>query len=425
MNRTGLLSFLLAAVFAGRIPAQTPLGPEFVVADPSFSASFQTPEAQGVACDAESVCVLVWHSAQPDGVQNHERIWAASYDRAGALLARKVVSTADTFGGGIVGVALDRGFALLWDRMYGDGSSVPVLRLFDEDLEAQGGAIALPFHGPSEPGDASSYGATFAVVHTANGYVMLSPAYVSAGGRLGVFLYFVDPEGHQLRERVAVNQYRSDDARLPQPGGGLAQDPAGNLIVTYYKLAGGQNGPWDVYLRRFSPSGEPLGPELRVNTYRKGAQWYPQVAVSPDGQFLVVWQSKGEDGSDDGIYARLYSKEGWWLTPEFRVNDLTFSAQRFPHVAADAFGNYFVGWSSFPAGEVVGWEVKGKFYRHDLTPIGGEFRLNEERLYDQILAQAAFTPDGTLFALWSSSSPRQTNGEGEVPVARRFAVTPP
>jgi len=187
----------------------------------------------------------------------------------------------------------------------------------------------------------------------------------------------------------------------------------------------GKNGPWDVYVRRFSANGEPLGDEQRVNTYRPDSQWNPQVAASPDGRFLVAWQSKGQDGSDDGIYARGFSKHGWPLGPEFRVNDMTFSAQRFPHVAADEFGNYFVGWSSFPTDEIRGWEVKGKMYRHDLTPIGGEFHLNQMRLYDQMLASAAFSPEGTLLALWSSSSPRQTNGQDSVPVARRFALSPP
>ncbi len=405
--------------------AQTPVGPEFVVADPDFVASFQAPAgAQGVSCDASAVCILVWRSAQPEGIRNHGRIWAATIDSTGALLERKIVSYTE-FSEGVASFALDSGFALVWDRIYADGSSVPFLRLFGERLEPLSGAIALPFHGPSRPGKASSYGATYAITRSAAGYVLLSPGFVTEE-RVGVFLYFVDHEGNRLRERVLVNQFRSDFALLPQfLGGGLAQDGAGNLIVTYFKRVQEKHGTWDVYVRRFSANGDPLGDEQRVNTYRPDAQWNPQVAAGIDGGFLVAWQSKGQDGSDDGIYARGYSKHGWPRGSEFRVNDLTFSAQRFPRVAVDAFGNYFVGWSSFPVDEIRGWEVKGKMYRHDLTPIGGEFHLNQMRLYNQMLASAAFSPDGTLLALWSSSSPRQTNGEDSVPVARRFALSPP
>jgi len=405
-----------------RVIGQAPLGPEFVVADTSIDASFQQPAA--LACDGQSVCAVVWTSVRPDGGQNNERIWVATYTAEGRLIRRTTIFDGDQ--GVPTAVGLASGFTFFLDRVGRDGITTPVFRVFDENLDPQADEVELPLHDSPYQSPAAYYGIC-GVARSAKGYVLLSTAFTSpiVQDRLGVFLYFVDSQGRLLRNRVAVNQYQSDDARLPQNGGGIAEDSAGNLIVTYCKAAGNRNGPWDVYLRRFSPSGEPLGPELRVNTYRKDAQWFPQLAVSPDGQFLVVWQSKGEDGSDDGIYARLYSKEGWWLTRGFRVNDLTFSAQRFPHVAADRLGNYFIGWSSFPADEVRGYEVKGKVYRHDLTPVGGEYFLNQQRLYDQILTQATFTLDGTLFALWSSASPQQAGGEGAVPVARRFAVTPP
>jgi len=425
LTRTVLLVGLLTAILRGLAFAQAPLGPEFLVADPDFVASLQAPVGnEGATCDANAVCILVWGSAQPEGIRNHGRIWAATIDSAGVFVARKIVSNVESFEG-VRALALDRGFALLWDRIHSDGSVVPVLRLFDESLEPQSDAIALPFHGPSRPGKESSYASTYAFTRTTAGYVLLSPGFVTED-RLGVFLYFVDHEGNRLRERVLANQFRSDFAVLPQfLGGGLAQDGLGNLIVTYFKRVQGKNGLWDVFVRRFSADGEPLGDEQRVNTYRADDQLDPQVAASPDGGFLVAWQSKGQDGSDDGIYARGYSKQGWPLGPEFRVNDRTFSAQRLPRVAADALGNYFVGWSSFPTDEIRGWEVQGKAFRHDLTPIGGEFHLNQMRLYDQMLASVAFSPDGTLIALWSSTNPRQTNGQDIVPVARRFALSPP
>ena len=432
IRRTLFMFMLLVWTVVATAPlcAQTPLGPELVVAASDLDATFQSPTA--AACDERSVCAAVWYSERPDGDLKHERVWAATYSPGGELLQRKVVSTADTdigtAAGSIVAVGLETGFALFWNRVDRNGTFVPVFRRFDENLNPQGGAVELPFHGPSPyPHDVTSYNGLYGAVRTSTGYVFLSSALVTpiVIGKTGVFLYFVDFEGHKVRERVAVSEEsRTFDARLPQQGGGLSQDGAGNLIVTY--SASSQQGPANIYVRRFSAAGEPLGPEVRVNTYQKENPSNPQVAASPDGQFLVVWQIPSEDGSDDGIYGRLYSRRGRPVTPELRVNDVTLSAQRFPQVVADRSGNYFVGWDSLhPSSLLIGYEVKGKLYRHDLTPIGGELHLNQSRLGNQMLTQAAFAPDGALFALWSSESPRQTHGERIVPVIRRFAVNPP
>ena len=37
----------------------------------------------------------------------------------------------------------------------------------------------------------------------------------------------------------------------------------------------------------------PLGPAFQVNTFTPGYQWYPDVATTPAGEFLVVWIDEG------------------------------------------------------------------------------------------------------------------------------------
>ncbi len=40
----------------------------------------------------------------------------------------------------------------------------------------------------------------------------------------------------------------------------------------------------------------PEGPEFQVNTYTTGDQESPDVAMDGAGNFIVVWQSYGQDG---------------------------------------------------------------------------------------------------------------------------------
>ena len=44
----------------------------------------------------------------------------------------------------------------------------------------------------------------------------------------------------------------------------------------------------------------PVGPEFRVNTYTTGGQVVPSVAMDADGDFVVTWDSLGQDGSGSG-----------------------------------------------------------------------------------------------------------------------------
>src|SRR5262249_22451298 len=73
----------------------------------------------------------------------------------------------------------------------------------------------------------------------------------------------------------------------------------------------GQDGPgYEVYARTFLAAGIPLGQEFRVNTYTSGDQRAPEVRVGPEGTFIIGWQSNGQDGSGDGIYAQQYQTTG-------------------------------------------------------------------------------------------------------------------
>ena len=53
-----------------------------------------------------------------------------------------------------------------------------------------------------------------------------------------------------------------------------------------------------------------VGGQFQVNTYVTGNQEYPVVATAPDGTFMVVWSSQGQDGSYGGVAGRRYDAAG-------------------------------------------------------------------------------------------------------------------
>ena len=53
--------------------------------------------------------------------------------------------------------------------------------------------------------------------------------------------------------------------------------------------------------------GSPYGPKVRLNQYTANDQTNVQVAAGPNGTFVAVWQSTGQDNGDDGIYGRVFT----------------------------------------------------------------------------------------------------------------------
>src|SRR5262249_46926165 len=153
----------------------------------------------------------------------------------------------------------------------------------------------------------------------------------------------------------------------------VAMDQAGDFVVAWDSL--NQDGSYvGVYARRYNSAGVAQGGEFRVNTYTTGAQEFPAVAMDAAGDFVVVWDSP-QDGSDTGIYAQRFNAAGVAQGGEFRVNTYTTNFQKDPTAAMDQEGDFVVAWDSYGQdGSHEGIYAQG--YRANGTSDGGEFPVN-------------------------------------------------
>src|SRR5687768_16993350 len=86
--------------------------------------------------------------------------------------------------------------------------------------------------------------------------------------------------------------------------------------------------------------GEPIGAEFRVNTYTTDNQFWPHVAADASGNFVVVWTSGFFPALNPEVMAQRFASSGAPLGPEFRVNTFTATGQYTGDVASDAAGNF-------------------------------------------------------------------------------------
>ena len=140
--------------------------------------------------------------------------------------------------------------------------------------------------------------------------------------------------------------------------------------------------------RAAAAQGDPLGPEFRANTFTTSLQHNSVVASDTSGNFVVVWQSLGQDGSLSGVFGQRYASSGVSLGPEFRVNTHTSGNQRNTSVASDAAGNFIVVWDSYPQ-DGFGGGVFGQRYASSGAALGPEFRVNTAVIDNQYFASVA------------------------------------
>lgn len=128
----------------------------------------------------------------------------------------------------------------------------------------------------------------------------------------------------------------------------LAVAPNGQSVVVWDSRRQ-QRGTYGVYLQRFDAFGNRVGDETRANLYQHSMQVNPCVAMDGQGGFWVAWESFGQDGSMNGIIARHFNEAGIG-GDEILVNETTQGQQAHVVVAANRKGDATFVWTT-PATE--------------------------------------------------------------------------
>ncbi len=236
------------------------------------------------------------------------------------------------------------------------------------------------------------------VAMTVGGYFVV--AWTSSygdGSGYGVFAQRFDSAASPVGGRVQVNTYTTSDQGFPA----VAAAPAGNYVVVWQSF--GEDGSGQgIFGQRFDNAGSALGGEFQVNTYTSGFQSYPAVAMDGSGNFIVVWTSEGQDGSGTGVFGQRFDASGGRLGPEFRVNTETASYQLAATVSAEPAGNFCVVWSSQATDGDGG--ISGRLFDAGGRPKGHEFPVNTFTTGIQTSPSAAFMGNisGNLQVTWQS-----------------------
>ena len=392
MRRLSVLFSLALASVPSVVWAQgNPLGPEFRVN--TFTSYRQV--APSVAADSSGNFVVVWTSnAQQDG--SSYGVFGQRYASSGAPLGPEfLVNTYTTGGQQMARIAADSSgnFVVVWaSNGQQDGSGYGV---FGQRYASSGAPLGPEFrvntYTPSEqffPSVASGPSGDFVVAWQSD----------FQAGPLSVFGQRYASSGAPLGPEFRVN---ANTTPCCQGDASVAVDSSGNFVVVWANSSGDGPANSGIFGRRYDSSGAPLGPEFHINTYVTSRQGVPSVASDSAGNFVVVWESNLQDGSNYGIFGQRYASSGAPLGPEFRVNTYATNQQVYPSAASDSSGNFVVIWASASQdGSVDG--VFGQRYASSGAPLGPEFRVNTYTTGQQRGPFVAANSLGNFVVVWSS-----------------------
>jgi serine/threonine protein kinase len=220
----------------------------------------------------------------------------------------------------------------------------------------------------------------------------------------GVSCTLVDSAG-VLRKSFRVNQIEDGPQQEPR----VAVAPNGQFAIVWETS---HNPPdWDVHAATFNWDGTEKYGEFRLPRLAKGLQRMPSVAADRDGLFLAAWHLVAPSGSRQ-VVCQSFDAEGSrrWLQ-ESTISDPAVGPQAGPEVAA-AGDSFLIAWTTgFPGSDLCGrllmpWEnYRSPLFHADVTQeVDG--------------AQIAIAGDEEVLMAWESRegpSPRQLH-------AQRFAV---
>jgi hypothetical protein len=228
----------------------------------------------------------------------------------------------------------------------------------------------------------------FVAVWTTN-----APGYGDTSGK-SIRARVFDADGSGILNEFQVNTTTFLDQSEPSVA---ALQDGGFVVAWTCAHLNGFNNDADIYAQRFTNGGDPVGPELQVNSGSANTQRAPVVTTLTNGKFVIAWTDHA--GGDDNIRFQVFKADG---TPDGGVvvaNYTTTGAQDFPSITPMSYGRFVVSWENLDG--VVSESVTGRMFSSEGLAAGPEFQIGQGG--GQSSSTIAELSDGRLVAAWTET----------------------
>jgi hypothetical protein len=261
-------------------------------------------EYSSVAMGAAGNFVITWSSHNQDG--SGWGVYAQRYNAAGVAQGGEFqvnTTTANDQEYSTVAMDASGNFVITWS-----GHQSGHWNVYAQRYNAAGVPQGGEFQVNTSTGDDREY-SSVAMDPGSGNFVITWSSHNQDGDGWGVYAQRYNAAGVAQGGEFQVNTTTAHD----QEFSAVAVDAgSGNFIITW---SGNQNGHWNVYAQKYSAAGVPQGGEFQVNTSTGEDRAYSSAALDGNGNLLIDWSSKNQDGSEWGVYAQRYAVPDLIVTP--------------------------------------------------------------------------------------------------------------
>jgi hypothetical protein len=353
---------------------------------------------------ADGGYVITWTSANQDGSGNgiYAQVYNQNYNVRTAEFRVNAFTTGEQVSSVVTALA-DGGYVIAWDSQGQDGGG---LGIYAQAYNADSTIRTAEFQVNNVTSLDQQDPAVTALLD--GGYVIAWESRDQDGSLGGVYAEVYNANG-----TVRTAEFQVNNTTLNyQSYAGIAAIADGGYVFLW--ASKGQDNPgftnYGIYTEIYNQDGTLRQVESRVNQVVTGDQIYPDITSLTDGGYVVSWRSANQDGSGQGIYARIYNANGTARAGEFRVNATTADQQINPAITGLEDGGFVVTWSSNNQ-DGSGYGTYAQVYNADGTVRAAEFQLNITTNGDQLWPDITSLEDGGFVATWQSAN-QDGSGKG-------------
>jgi hypothetical protein len=150
-----------------------------------------------------------------------------------------------------------------------------------------------------------------------------------------------DKSGNALGPEFPVHS-----SSFPFPNPSIAMSPTGEFVIAFCDGDGRFNGSSSILVRRYNNRGELLGEDVVVSQEVPVHNYYPSVAMRPDGGFVVCWYGAPATlGNTSTILVRVFDNAGLPAGNQLAVSSVSMTISSKPtSIVVDEDGRFLITW---------------------------------------------------------------------------------